>query len=359
MPRIVWPRLRRSLVLRVLLFLVVLCFIYRAREPLIGGLDLNFDVDGDLDPTARSRSRVRQEDPNSPLSIHGKNAAVDSQAKVEQALQKQRALRGGKDEYLVDGGGKKKEGTQRVQMTIDVVADEPKGMGMPVVTTEKGGVYSETTTATSSSSSSSTSTSTSSRSTPTTSTNHWKKPLQERYPVHSSDLIALPTLPPKPLPRIQHDFSRKQKHPEAENTRQQRLAAVRHAAKTSWEAYKTFAMGHDVLRPESATYRDTHAGWGETLVESLDALWIMGMRGEFEDAVREVGKIDFTTTPVRDDIPVFETVVRYLGGLLGAYDVSGGQYQGLIDKAMELAELLHSAFDTPNRMPVLNYHWTW
>lgn len=66
--------------------------------------------------------------------------------------------------------------------------------------------------------------------------------------------------------------------------------------------------------------------------------------------------IDFTTSP-RSDIPMFETTIRYLGGLLAAYDVSGGKYKTLLDKAVELADVLIGAFDTPNRMPVLYYRW--
>jgi mannosyl-oligosaccharide alpha-1,2-mannosidase len=82
----------------------------------------------------------------------------------------------------------------------------------------------------------------------------------------------------------------------------------------------------------------------------------MGLEEEFEDAVKAVEQIDFTTTP-RDDIPVFETTIRYLGGLLAAYDVSGGKYKVLLDKAVELGEILMGTFDTPNRMPVLYYRW--
>lgn len=68
--------------------------------------------------------------------------------------------------------------------------------------------------------------------------------------------------------------------------------------------------------------------------------------------------IDFTTS-TGNDIPVFETTIRYLGGLLGAYDIAGQQkkYHGLVDKAVELAEVLMGCFDTPNRMPVLFYQW--
>jgi len=49
---------------------------------------------------------------------------------------------------------------------------------------------------------------------------------------------------------------------------------------------------------------------------------------------------------------VFETTIRYLGGFLTAYDLSGGIYPGILQKAYDLGEMLYVAFDTPNRMPV-------
>jgi mannosyl-oligosaccharide alpha-1,2-mannosidase len=83
----------------------------------------------------------------------------------------------------------------------------------------------------------------------------------------------------------------------------------------------------------------------------------MDLKDEFSAAVDEIKKIDFTTSSFRNDIPVFETVIRYLGGLLGAYDISGQRHSELLDKAEELAEILIDIFDTPNRMPELYYSW--
>ena len=36
---------------------------------------------------------------------------------------------------------------------------------------------------------------------------------------------------------------------------------------------------------------------------------------------------------------------------MGAYDISGARHTILLDKAVQLAEILLGAFDTPNRMP--------
>lgn len=186
-----------------------------------------------------------------------------------------------------------------------------------------------------------------------TSKQHWQK-LPEHFPVAEKDLIKLPTDRPKSLPKLQPPM--KDESTTQRNLRLQRLAAIKEEFEHAWDGYTDYALGHDEIRPVSGKYRDPFAGWGATLVDALDTLWIMGMKDEFAAAVEEVKKIDFTTS-VRDDIPLFETVIRYLGGLLGAYDVSSQKYPSLLEKAEELAEILIGAFDTPNRMPLTHYYW--
>lgn len=46
---------------------------------------------------------------------------------------------------------------------------------------------------------------------------------------------------------------------------------------------------------------------------------------------------------------VFETAIRYLGGLLGAYDLSGDQL--MLDRAVELGEILKKAYNTQSGLP--------
>ncbi|OAT03667.1 class I alpha-mannosidase [Blastomyces gilchristii SLH14081] len=181
----------------------------------------------------------------------------------------------------------------------------------------------------------------------------WEKQ-PEHFPVAPEDLIKLPQGMLETLPKIQFEFP--EESPADKADREAKLAAIKQSFNHSWTSYKAEAWGHDELRPVLGGYRNPFSGWGATLVDGLDTLWIMGMVDEFEEAVEAINKIDFATSP-RKDIPLFETVIRYLGGLIGAYDVSGGKYQCLIDKAVELAEILIGAFDTPNRMPVTYYHW--
>lgn len=182
---------------------------------------------------------------------------------------------------------------------------------------------------------------------------HWTR-LPEKFPVAPEDIIALPSGKPKPIPKIQHVF--KPETDAAKTERVRKLDHIKSIAQKSWKGYKEHAWLHDELRPQSGNYRDPFGNWGATLVDSLDTLWIMGLKDEFEEAVQAVGKIDFTTTS-RADVPVFETTIRYLGGLLAAYDLSGNTHKILLDKAVELGDVLLGAFDSPNRMPETYYYW--
>lgn len=183
---------------------------------------------------------------------------------------------------------------------------------------------------------------------------HWVK-TPERFPVAPGELITLPKEASKAMPKLQ--AKAKDETSEDKQERLQRLSAVKAEFKHAWAGYKKVAMGHDEIKPLTESFDDPFNGWGATMIDSLDTLWIMDLKDEFSEAIDAVKKIDFTTSP-REDIPVFETVIRYLGGLLGAYDISGQKYEVLLEKAEQLAEVLIGAFDTPNRMPVLYYRWT-
>ncbi|KAF2427666.1 seven-hairpin glycosidase [Tothia fuscella] len=181
----------------------------------------------------------------------------------------------------------------------------------------------------------------------------WEKP-EEHFPVSST--IQLPTGTPKPIPRIQYDFSQKKESEAARKDRHEKRDMVKEAFLHAWAGYKEKAWGKDELMPISGGSKNPFNGWGATLVDSLDTLWIMGLQKEFDEAVDWVKDLDFKTSR-RADVPIFETTIRYLGGLIGAYDVTDGKYKILLDKAVELAEIMMGAFDTPNRMPDTFYQW--
>ncbi|QUC23549.1 uncharacterized protein UV8b_07790 [Ustilaginoidea virens] len=162
-------------------------------------------------------------------------------------------------------------------------------------------------------------------------------------------LAPLPKGPRARLPRVQgarfppESFSN-------ETLRLARRNQVRRVFRDDWENYRQYAWGKDALNPVSATAKDQFSGWAATLVDSLDTLWIMGLRDEFNEAVAFVGKLDFGIVAVSDRVNIFETNIRYLGGLLAAYDLSKSKV--LLAKAIELGNLIYAGFNTPSRMPV-------
>lgn len=181
---------------------------------------------------------------------------------------------------------------------------------------------------------------------------HWTKN-EEQYPI--SDYFPLPTASPSPIPQIQYNFPSESWF--TRMLRKRKQSAVKKAFEHAWDGYKDNAWMRDELSPLSGGYRTSFAGWAATLVDSLDSLVIMGLMDEFEEALHALEHIDFSTTE-SVQINVFETNIRYLGGILGANDLTHGKYPILLQKATEVADFLYGSFDTKNRMPQSRWEWT-
>ncbi|KJR84282.1 mannosyl-oligosaccharide alpha-1,2-mannosidase [Sporothrix schenckii 1099-18] len=183
---------------------------------------------------------------------------------------------------------------------------------------------------------------------------HWSQvELQHPIPVESMRPVPSPnTVTLKGIPKIQHSF--KTESAAAREVRLARLELVRANFTHAWNGYKTHAWMGDEVRPLKGTPVSKFGGWAATLVDTLDTLWIMGLHAEFQNAVNAVDQIDFSTTNL-DQVNVFETTIRYLGGFLAAYDLSDGQYPSLLAKATELGDMLYLAFDTPNHVVVTRW----
>ena len=170
-----------------------------------------------------------------------------------------------------------------------------------------------------------------------------------RHPVEK--FAKMPTASEaKALPTVQFDFNSGGNDGDVDTRtlRESRREAIRETFKRCWDSYRKYAWMKDELAPISGGYKNTFGGWAATLVDSLDTLWIMGLKEEFDEAVDAVVNIDFGVSTL-ETINVFETTIRHLGGFLAAYDLSGDDR--LLNKAVELGEMLYVAFDTPNRLP--------
>ncbi|KXN71495.1 glycoside hydrolase family 47 protein [Conidiobolus coronatus NRRL 28638] len=128
-----------------------------------------------------------------------------------------------------------------------------------------------------------------------------------------------------------------------------RKEAVKEAFVHTWKGYKKFAWGKDELKPLTNSSNERFQNWGATLVDSLTTLWLMDLKEEFQEAIDEVEKIDFTKS--NGKVNFFETTIRYLGGLIGGYDLSGNKV--LLNQAIKLADSLLIAFDSPTGYPFI------
>ncbi|MCJ1445985.1 MAG: phosphatidylinositol-3,5-bisphosphate 5-phosphatase [Stictis urceolatum] len=177
----------------------------------------------------------------------------------------------------------------------------------------------------------------------------WAK-LPVEYPVES--YIRIPSGPPRNIPKIQHEFM-----PETDSAkvaRTEKLGKIKESFQHAWKGYKNHAWLSDELEPVTGGQLNVFGGWAATLVDSLDTLWIMDLKDEFDEAVNATNSIDFSQAAV-ETLNVFETTIRYMGGFLAAYDLSGRRE--LLEKAVELGEMIYVAFDTPNRLPVMRWRW--
>ncbi|KAL5121156.1 hypothetical protein ACEQ8H_001008 [Pleosporales sp. CAS-2024a] len=171
-----------------------------------------------------------------------------------------------------------------------------------------------------------------------------------KYPVATP--IPLPKSEPAQLPHVQFDFASQPEDAAAKTIREARRDEVRKQFLKCWRNYRARAWMHDEIKPISGEVADHFGGWAATLIDALDTLWIMGFSDEFNSAIDDIASIDFGYTPL-EQINVFETNIRHLGGLLAAFDLS--RDKRLLAKAVEVGNMLYHAFDTPNHMPITRW----
>lgn len=122
-----------------------------------------------------------------------------------------------------------------------------------------------------------------------------------------------------------------------QNHRQKKIVdMMRH----TWKGYKR-CWGKDELLPVDGSCSN---GWhlGLTLVDSLDTLYLMGLNTEFDAGRKWVANRTAFNFDDAGTVSLFETTIRVLGGLLGAYTLSGDAV--FLERARELGDHLLPAF---------------
>ncbi|KAJ9150998.1 alpha-1,2-Mannosidase [Coniochaeta hoffmannii] len=138
-----------------------------------------------------------------------------------------------------------------------------------------------------------------------------------------------------------------------------RANAVREAFQTAWDGYYKYAYGHDSLRPVTNSFSDDRNGWGASAVDAFSTALVMQNWEVVNQVLAFVQTINFDEAI--GDVSLFETTIRYLGGLLSAYDLLTGPLKGksndtasvqnILKQAQHLADNLKVAFDTPSGAP--------
>lgn len=140
-----------------------------------------------------------------------------------------------------------------------------------------------------------------------------------------------------------------------------RADAVKAAFQLSWDGYYKYAFPHDSLKPVSNTFSDDRNGWGASAVDALSTALVMENEEAITQILAHIQNIDFDTSV--GDISLFETTIRYLGGLLSGYDLlttpgalkgneaNKTQLAAVLSQAQHLADNLKVAFDTPSGVP--------
>ncbi|KAG6864850.1 hypothetical protein C0991_006791 [Blastosporella zonata] len=132
-------------------------------------------------------------------------------------------------------------------------------------------------------------------------------------------------------------------------------AQVQRAFLHAYHGYERYAAPHDELLPLTNNPSDMFNGWGVTLFDSLDTMLIMDLKNEYSRAVKMVQNIEFSL-PDGHFVPYFETIIRYLGGLLSAYALSKNQL--FLDRADELAIKLDPVFNTTSGLALFGVNPT-
>ena len=187
--------------------------------------------------------------------------------------------------------------------------------------------------------------------------------------------------------------------PDNHTLNRERADAVKATFEFAWDGYQKYAFPHDELHPVSNTFSDSRYvhlvypisvlnlisdrnGWGASAVDAFSTAIVMQIPSIVDTILEYIPTIDYDVTS--SQISLFETTIRYLGGMLSGikflfrwlarlltfptgYDLLKGPLSNLasnataVDAVLVQAERLASnlafAFDTPTGIPSNNLYF--
>lgn len=142
-----------------------------------------------------------------------------------------------------------------------------------------------------------------------------------------------------------------QQNPQSVNSENPLAKEVKDETLRAWNAYKTYAWGHDELKPLTQSYADWYkAPLYISLIDAYSTLKIMG----FENEANEIEQFVVDSLSFDKDIEVktFEVIIRILGGLTSMYELSGNP--DILVKAEDFGNRILPAFQSASGLP---YYW--
>lgn len=125
----------------------------------------------------------------------------------------------------------------------------------------------------------------------------------------------------------------------------------------AFTGYMTHAFPMDDLKPITCAGSNSQGGMAITLLDSLDMLYLMGRDKDLRKAVLFISK-SLNFGAIDERIHVFEVTIRAVGGLLSGHVLLSQDKRAvpwydreLLDQAVNLADRLLPAFDTPTGVP--------
>nr|POF13290.1 mannosyl-oligosaccharide alpha-1,2-mannosidase 1b [Quercus suber] len=144
----------------------------------------------------------------------------------------------------------------------------------------------------------------------------------------------------------------------------QRADGVKEAFQHAWAGY---AFPNDELYPVSNGFGNSRNGWGASAADAFSTALVMGDADIVNIILDYVPTIDWSVSYEDEAVSLFETTIRYLGGILSAYDLLNGPMADLannkdnvprlLDQAINLANNLSFAFETPLGVPSNNLYF--
>ncbi|KAL9110751.1 MAG: hypothetical protein Q9227_004743 [Pyrenula ochraceoflavens] len=150
------------------------------------------------------------------------------------------------------------------------------------------------------------------------------------------------------------------------STEAMRAQAVKDAFQFAWDGYFQYAFPNDELLPVTNSFSNSRNGFGASAFDALSTALVMGLPDIVTEIVNYIPSVNFRQPKTGDPVSLFETTIRYMGGMLAGYDLLTGplsdlaegippeNVQALLSQSMNLADALKFAFDTPSGVPFNN-----